>query len=169
METDPQPGFRLFKNARAYSKAANLLNAKTAVKCNPRYAHLTQSAAIYAGLAIDYYLKTLYYLHHKKEYNEHGKTPHDFSAMYDELKHRIRKDLESHFTVRIRKVDGGKDQLPRDLRSALKHWTDAFTHLRIEPGRFTGKYLFYFHEMEDVFKSRILRDQPEWKNRSGYD
>lgn len=169
METDPQPGFRLFENARAYSKAARLLNAKTAVRYNSRYKHLSQSAAIYAGLALDYYLKTLYYLQHKKEYNEHGKTPHDFSTMYDELKHRIRKDLESRFTVRIRKQSHGEIPLPRDLKTALRHWTDAFRHLQIQPGRFTGKYLFFFHEMEDVFKSRIFKDQPEWQNRSGHD
>ncbi len=169
METEAQPGFRLFENAHAYSQAAKLLNGKTAVGCNSRYMHLSQSAAVYAGLAIDYYLKTLYYLQNKKEYCEQGKTPHDFSTMYGELKHRIRKDLEERFTVRIRKEAGGESPLPRDLKTALKHWTDAFSHLQIQPGRFTGKYLFFFHEMEDVFKSRIFKDQPEWKNRSGHD
>lgn len=169
MDTDAQPGFKLFENACAYSTAAKLLSDEPAAKCTTVYTHLSQSAAIYAGLAIDYYLKTLYFLQHKKQYNEHGKTPHDFSSIYSELKHRIQKDLEILFTGRISKIDSGNSQLPRDLRSALKHWTDAFTHLRVTPNQFTGKSLFFFHEMEDVFKTWILNVQPEWGYRTTQD
>lgn len=167
METDPHPGFKLFDNARAYSKAATLMNAKAAAKCNAVFTHVSQSSAIYAALAIDYYLKTLYYLQHKKEYRDYGKTPHDFSSIYNELKHKTKKDLENRFAARIAMQGRETAPLPQDLKTTLKHWTDAFARLRVQPGRFNGNSLYFFQEMEEVFKTQILNEHPEWGYRSG--
>ena len=167
METDPHPGFKLFDNARAYSKAAILMNARVAVECNTVFTHVGQSSAIYAALAIDYYLKTLYYLQHKKEYRDYGKTPHDFSSLYNELKHNTKKDLEHRFAACLATQGTGTFPLPRDLATTLKHWTDVFARLRAQPGRFDGNNLCFFHEMEEVFKTRILKEHPEWGYRRG--
>lgn len=162
MDTDPHPGLKLFDNARAYAKAVKLLNTKPTTKYKPVYAHLSQSAAVYAGLAIDYYLKTLYYLQFKRGYNEYGKTPHDFSSIYKQLKHKTRKELEIRFTTLLAEQTIPDSRIPCDLKGVLSLWTDVFAHLRVNPVQFTGSRLIFFQEMEKVFKTRILEEKPEW-------
>ena len=165
MENDLQPGLKFLEYARSYSEAAKQLTTKPKKRRKCEHTHLNQSAAIYAGLAIDFYLKTLYSLEHKHEYNEQGKTPHDFHALYKTLKNKTQKELETQFTTILSKQEletSTENRIFRDLKELLKIWTNAFMHLRVNPLKFTEKDMVFFHEMEEAFKGQILKEKPEW-------
>lgn len=175
LELDPQPALKLLDNARSYSEAAKSITTQPKNRRKCEQTHLSQSAAIYAGLALDCYLKTLYFLEHKEEYSEKGKTPHDFHTMYQSLNHKTQKNLEALFTKLLSKRDmkdiltfetTEKTQIPRDLKGIIKVWTNTFTHLRVNPIDFNEKHMLFFHEMEDVFKSLIFKEKPEWANQT---
>lgn len=121
-------GLKLFNNACAYSQAAKLLCAKTVETTIPYHTHMGQSAAVYAGLAVEHYLKTLHFLEHKREYTERGKPPHDFFALYSALRNKTRKDLEYRFfnlTTKQNMHDIAEYEtrhginIPRDLKEIL--------------------------------------------------
>lgn len=165
MENDLQPGLKFLDYARSYSEAAKQLTTKPKKRRKCEHTHLNQSAAIYAGLSIDFYLKTLYFLEHKHEYNDQGKTPHDFHALYKTLKNKTKKELETRFTTTLSKQELEtltENRLFRDLKELLKIWTNAFMHLRVNPLKFTEKDMVFFHEMEEAFISQILKVKPEW-------
>lgn len=165
MENDLQPGLKFLDYARSYSEAAKQLTTKPKKRRKCEHTHLNQSAAIYAGLAIDFYLKTLYFLDHKHEYKEDEKIPHDFHTLYKTLKHKTKKELETRFTTILSKQEletSTENRLFRNLKEILKIWTNAFMHLRVNPLKFAEKDMVFFHEMEEAFKGQILKVKPEW-------
>ena len=65
MRNNLATGLKLFDNACSYSRAAKLLRRKPGESGTSANMHIGQSAAIYAGLAVEFYLKTLFFLEHQ--------------------------------------------------------------------------------------------------------
>jgi hypothetical protein len=161
---------KLYTNAVAYSDAANVLNAKIPSKCDSRYKHRRLSAAVYEALAIEHYLKALYFVRYNKEYDERGRKNHDFYTLYTALPQQIRKDIEGQFVILLEKremidvlevEDRDNIKIPRDMIGTLKLWANTFMHLRLCPTIPVSINLFFFSELEMVLKEQILTVRPD--------
>jgi len=160
MEKETAPGLKLFDNAHSYSEAAKLLCDKAGEKYSTENTYLNHSAAIYAGLAIEYYLKALYFVEYAKKFDEHGKTPHDFYTLYSSLKHKTRKNLEYQFfnLTSNRNMLRSPGILKKRSASGLNpSFTSAFIpHHRMLP---TCSFFLKW--------KKFLREQYSIKNRNG--
>ncbi len=168
---------KLYTNAISYSDTANVLNTKSPSKCDSRYKHRRLSAAVYEALAIEHYLKALYFCAVHREYDERGRKNHDFYTLYTALPQQIRKDIEGQFLFLLEKremkdVQEVKDRdnikIPRDLIGTLKLWANTFMHLRLCPTIPVSINLFFYSELETVLKEQILTVRPDYPQNNNY-
>lgn len=169
----------MFENARAYSKAAYLLNQKAfGPSFNIQDMDLGLPSAVNAALALELYFKTLYFLEKGEDFRVKGKYSHDFHLLFGQLDIYTRQPMEFAFTESIRhrdmsdieKLEKASSVLaPRDLIGNLFVWKDVFVNARYihDPKGKVGPMVF-FPEIEDAVVAPILLRKPEWRHSTSF-
>jgi hypothetical protein len=163
----------MFQNACSYSKAAGVLNELALGRqSSQRTRDLAVPSAVNAALALELFLKTLYFLERGEDFKIKGRHSHDFHALYCELEVQRRQKMEEFFAQRLSKrsmSDVGQMErvssmpVPRDLVANLKTWKDVFVDCRYihePPGKAIS--MFFFPEIEDSISGAILALRPEF-------
>jgi len=163
----------MFQNACSYSKAAGVLNKLALGKQSSQNTRdLALPSSVNAALALELFLKTLYFLERGEDFKINGRHSHDFHALYCDLEAGRRQKMEEYFAERLSKrsmtdVEQMEQitskSIPRDLAANLKYWKNVFVNWRYihEP---SGMYLpaFFFPEIEDSVADSILALKSEF-------
>lgn len=163
----------MFQNACSYSKAAGVLNELALGKqSSQRTRDLAVPSAVNAALALELFLKTLYFLERGKDFKIKDRHSHDFHALYLDLEAGGRQRMEESFAERLsRRSMSDVEQIeritsmpiPRDLAANLKTWKDVFVDCRyIHEPHGKGISMFFFPEIEDSVAGAILALRPEF-------
>ena len=166
---------KMFENARAYSKAAYVLNQQAfGPPLNIQYMDLGLPSQVNAALALELYFKTLFFLEKGEDFKVNGRFSHDFYLLFGQLDSSTRQRMESAFAESIKdrdmsdieKLEKASSVLaPRDLIGNLSVWKDVFVSMRYihEP---SGKRtpMVFFPEIENSVLASILLLRPEWRH-----
>ena len=162
----------MFQNACSYSKAAGVLNdLALGSQSSQRTRDLAVPSAVNAALALELFLKTLYFLERGEDFEVNGRPSHDFHALYCKIQDQRRQKMDGFFAQRISKRSMSDVEqmeressllVPRDLVGNLKSWKDVFVKCRYihePPGKAIS--MFFFPEIEDSISDAILALRPE--------
>jgi hypothetical protein len=162
----------MFQNACSYSKAAGVLNELALGRqSSPRLRDLCLPSAVNAALALELFLKTLYFLEKGEDFRVNGKHSHDFHRLFGQLDVQRRQKMEAIFAQKLSNRNmsdveqmerASSIPVPRDLVGNLNSWKDVFVRCRYahEPqGR--PITMFFFPEIEDSVSEAILTLRPE--------
>jgi hypothetical protein len=162
----------MLQYACSYSKAAGLLNdLALGSQSSQRTRDLALPSAVNAALALELFLKTLYFLERGEDFKVKGRHSHDFHVLYCQLEVQRRQKMDAFFTQRLSKRNMSDVEqmervssisVPRDLVGNLKSWKDVFVNCRYAyepPGK--PMSMCFFPEIEDSISDAIFPLRPE--------
>jgi len=171
----PARALRILDSARAYAKAAYILNQKPFVhSVQVEDMDLLTPSMVNAALAIGLYLKTLYLLEKGEDFKIKGRHSHDFHFLFGQLKKNTKRTMEVAFADLMSRRDMSDVErmekvcsctIPRDLLGNLFICKDVFVNMRyIHEANKNEISMFFFPEIEDAIRVPIFQLKPDFKH-----
>ena len=159
----------IFKNARRYADASQFLFNNGLSLPNPEF---FLPALVNEALALELYLKTIYYLETNKDFTVKGRFSHDFYELFKKLTPITKENLTTYFNDSLSdsRLDQIKDiknktniSIPCDLESNLENWSKVFVNIRyLYDNDLSGLKLSFFREIEEAALQTIYKFKPLW-------
>jgi hypothetical protein len=162
---------QIFHAARIYSNSAYVLNSSVKLGHDDLY-NLMPSQVV-AGLALELYLKCIYYIDKNQDFKLKNRQSHDFDALFNELDastkgliiSKYNSILETRNMIDIRNLESALNKkIDVSFISMLQNWNGIFVKARyFYENEIGDKVMVLFPELEDALINCIISKVPDLK------